>query len=228
MRRFYIILTIFLAAHICCYAQKRDKAQIIERDLYSDTWVATDAIGRTMPTNAETGDVKSDKRRVVGIFYITWHTQDLHKQVSPYTGDITQILEKTPEARKDTNHPAWKHNVWFHYAEPEMGYFLSQDEWVIRKDLSMLADAGVDVMILDVTNAVRYWDEWKVIFETMHKMKAEGNIVPKFCFWAFNGPVITVVQELFNRVYKPWFMLIIGQKIVSEIPNEQFNLVFAL
>lgn len=202
MKRFYIILTILLASQLCCYAQKRGKGEIIQRDLYSDTWVATDAIGRTMPTNAETGDVKNDKRRVVGIFYITWHTQDLHNQPSPYTGDITQILERTPEARKDTNHPAWKHNVWFHYAEPEMGYFLSQDEWVIRKDLSMLADAGVDVMILDVTNAVRYWDEWKVIFETMHKMKAEGNIVPKFCFWAFNGPVITVVQELFNRVYK--------------------------
>ena len=202
MKRFYIILTILLASQLCCYAQKRGKGEIIQRDLYSDTWVATDAIGRTMPTNAETGDVKNDKRRVVGIFYITWHTQDLHNQLSPYTGDITQILERTPEARKDTNHPAWKHNTWFHYAEPEMGYFLSQDEWVIRKDLSMLADAGVDVMILDVTNAVRYWDEWKVIFETMHKMKAEGNIVPKFCFWAFNGPVITVVQELFNRVYK--------------------------
>ncbi|MBE6200286.1 MAG: hypothetical protein E7138_08365 [Rikenellaceae bacterium] len=202
MKRFYIILTILLASQLCCYAQKRGKGEIIQRDLYSDTWVATDAIGRTMPTNAETGDVKNDKRRVVGIFYITWHTQDLHNQLSPYTGDITQILERTPEARKDTNHPAWKHNVWFHYAEPEMGYFLSQDEWVIRKDLSMLADAGVDVMILDVTNAVRYWDEWKVIFETMHKMKAEGNIMPKFCFWAFNGPVITVVQELFNRVYK--------------------------
>lgn len=202
MKRFYIILTILLASQLCCYAQKRSKQEIVQRDLYSDTWVATDAIGRTMPTNAETGDVKSDKRRVVGIFYITWHTQNLHNQVSPYTGDITQILEKTPEARKDTNHPAWKHNVWFHYAEPEMGYFLSQDEWVIRKDLSMLADAGVDVMILDVTNAVRYWDEWEVIFQTMHKMTAEGNKVPQFCFWAFNGPVITVVQELYNRVYK--------------------------
>ena len=83
-----------------------------------------------------------------------------------------------------------------------MGYFLSQDEWVVRKDLSMLADAGVDVLIMDVTNAVRYWDEWEVVFSTMQKMKAEGNIVPKFCFWAFNGPVITVVQELFNRIYK--------------------------
>lgn len=66
----------------------------------------------------------------------------------------------------------------------------------------MLADAGVDVMIMDVTNAVRYWDEWEVTFKTMQKMKAEGNPVPKFCFWAFNGPVITVVQELYNRIYK--------------------------
>ena len=81
-----------------------------------------------------------------------------------------------------------------------MGYFLSQDEWVIRKDVSMLADAGVDVMIMDVTNAVRYWDEWDVIFRTMQRMKAEGNKVPKFCFWAFNGPVITVVQDLYDRV----------------------------
>lgn len=202
MKRFYITLTILLVFQFCCYAQKRSKGEIVQRDLYSDTWVATDAIGRAMPTNEQTGDVKEDKRRVVGIFYITWHTQDLHNQISPYTGDITQILGKTPEARKDTNHPAWRHNAWFHYAEPEMGYFLSQDEWVIRKDLSMLADADVDVMILDVTNAVRYWSEWEVLFETMHKMKAEGNIVPKFCFWAFNGPVITVVQELFKRVYK--------------------------
>ena len=83
-----------------------------------------------------------------------------------------------------------------------MGYFLSQDEWVIRKDISMLTDAGVDVLIMDVTNAVHYWDEWEVIFQTMQKVKAEGNPVPKFCFWAYNGPVITVVQELFNRIYK--------------------------
>ena len=193
-----LIATLFFSVG---FAQKRSKTTIVERDLYPDTWVATDAIGRTMPTHEQTGDKKNDKRRVVGMFYITWHTQDLHNQPTPYTGDITQILQKDPNARKDFKHPAWKH-VWYHYAEPEMGYFLSQDEWVVRKDLSMLADAGVDVIILDVTNAVRYWDEWKVLFETMQKMKAEGNIVPKFCFWAFNGAVITVVQELYNNIYK--------------------------
>ena len=203
MKKLYTLLLFILIIGSSCYAQKRDKNAVTERDLYSDTWVATDAIGRTMPTNTETGDVKNDKRRVVGIFYITWHTQNIHSWKAPYSADVTKILEQDPEARKDTNHKLWQNDAYhYHYAEPEMGYFLSQDEWVIRKDLSMLTDAGVDVMIMDVTNAVRYWDEWEVIFQTMQKVKAEGNKVPKFCFWAFNGPVITVVQELYNRVYK--------------------------
>lgn len=183
-------------------AQRRGKTQSVEpRDLYSDTWVATDAIGRTMPTSEQTGGLKDGHRRVVGIFYITWHTQGLADMPSPYGGDVTKILEADPSARLDANHPLWTVGS-YHYAEPEMGYFLSQDEWVIRKDMSMLTDAGVDVLIMDVTNAVRYWDEWEVVFSTMEKMKAEGNVVPKFCFWAFNGPVITVVQDLYNRIYK--------------------------
>ena len=66
----------------------------------------------------------------------------------------------------------------------------------------MLSDAGVDVLVMDVTNAVRYWKQWDVLFSTMQKMKEEGNNVPKFCFWAFNGPVITVVQDLYEKVYK--------------------------
>ena len=36
----------------------------------------------------------------------------------------------------------------------------------------------------------------------MQQMKREGNRVPRFCFWAFNGPVITVVQDLYDRIYK--------------------------
>ena len=171
------------------------------RDLYSDTWVASDALGRTMPSYEEVGSVKNDQRRVVGIFYITWHTQDKTKLEQPYNADVTKILNKDPEARLDANNKLW-YTKSYHWGEPEMGYFLSQDEYVIRKDMSMLTDAGVDVLIMDVTNAVRYWDEWDKIFSVMQKMKAEGNKVPKFCFWAFNGPVITVVQDLYEKIYK--------------------------
>ena len=52
-------------------------------DLYQDTWVATDARGRTMPGYDAVGPVKTDQRRVVGIFYITWHTQNLANLPAP-------------------------------------------------------------------------------------------------------------------------------------------------
>lgn len=171
------------------------------RDIYADTWVASDALGRTMPDITAAGAVKTDQQRVVAMFYITWHSDNNANGKSPYLGDVSQVLSKDPEARLDAKHPAWTVGS-YHWGEPEMGYFLSKDEYVIRKDMSMLADAGVDVLVMDVTNAVRYWDEWEVLFSTMQKMKAEGNKVPKFCFWAFNGPVITVVQDLYERIYQ--------------------------
>lgn len=181
------------------------------RDLYPDTWVGSDALGRSMPTFLEVGPVKHDHRRVVGIFYITWHRDALAKLKAPYRADVSRVLAADPKARLDAKDPAWTEGS-YHWGEPEMGYFLSKDEYVIRHDLSMLADAGVDVIILDVTNGVRYWEEWETLFAVMRKMRAEGNRVPQFCFWAFNGPVITVVQELYDRIYKPgkykdlWFL----------------------
>jgi len=187
-----IIASVFL---IACATQAS------YRDIYPDTWVATDALGRKMPDYSQVGPVKGDQRRVVGIFYITWHSDSAANRKSPYTADVTKVLKAAPNARLDGKHPLWKYGS-YHWGEPEMGYFLSKDEYVIRKDMSMLADAGVDVLIMDVTNAVRYWDEWEVLFPVMQKMKAQGNKVPKFCFWSFNGPSITVVQELYERVYK--------------------------
>jgi len=181
------------------------------RDIFPDTWVATDALDRTMPDSADVGPAKDDQRRVVGIFYITWHGDSAAERKSPYAADVTHILSTDPEARLDAKNPLWTEGS-YHWGESELGYFLSKDEYVIRKDMSMLADAGVDVLVMDVTNAVRYWDEWDVVFPVMEQMRAEGNKVPQFCFWSFNGPAITVVQDLYDKVYKPgrykdlWFM----------------------
>ncbi|MBO4550028.1 MAG: hypothetical protein J5733_04800 [Bacteroidaceae bacterium] len=159
--------------------------------------VATDALGRTLPT-AEECPLKTDKPRTVGIFYITWHTPD-HHDGQPYTYDVTKRIEADPNCIY--GNPDFPYAT-YHWGEPEYGYFLSQDKYVAFHDLSMLADAGVDVLIMDVTNAVCYWDEWEVLFQTMQEMKAIGNCVPKFCFWAFNGNVIDVVQSLYERFYK--------------------------
>src|SRR5262249_1749349 len=149
------------------------------RDLFPDTWVGHDALGRNMPTSFDVGPAKTDHRRVVGIFYITWHSDSQHRLKSPYLADVSRILSAAPNARLDVRHKLWTEGM-YHWGEPEVGYFLSKDEYVIRKDMSMLADAGVDVLVMDVTNAVRYWDEWGAIFAVMQKMKAEGNLVPQF------------------------------------------------
>ena len=195
-------LVVFTAGLHLLSAQNPAAAKDEEiRDLYSDTWVGTDALGRTMPDSASVGPLKDDHRRVVGMFYITWHTADKAKLKAPYAADVTKILAKDPNARLDGNNPLWANDA-YHWGEPEAGYFLSRDKYVIRRDMSMLSDAGVDVLIMDVTNAVSYWDEWETIFSTMEEMKADGNKVPKICFWAFNGPVITVVQGLYDRIYK--------------------------
>lgn len=213
--KFLFFFGIVLAPSVCLFADSIEKTDnrntnfinktneaVETRDLYSDTWFAIDALGRTTPTIEEVGSVKNDQRRVVGIFYITWHTQNLAKLPSPYKSDVSKILSNAPEARLDANHPAWNNSWSLHWGEPETGYFLSQDEYVIRKDMSELVDAGIDVIILDVTNAVHYWDEWEVLFTTMKKMKLEGNQVPKFCFWSFNGNSITVVQKLYEEYYQ--------------------------
>lgn len=205
-----ILIVVLLFLSTSNYAQSIADTSYY-RDLYPDTWVGTDALGRKMPTYKDVGPVKpayaeastgrKDHRRIVGIFYITWHRDKLYHMKSPYGADVTKVLKAHPEARLDGNDPAWQYRS-YHWGEPENGYFLSKDKYVIRKDMSMLSDAGVDVLIMDVTNAVRYWDEWKVVFSVMEKMKKEGNKVPKFCFWAFNGPVVTVVQDLYDRIYK--------------------------
>lgn len=200
-RKTFLFITALI---ICSYVFSQTKARpTIEtsRDIYADTWVGTDALGRTMPGINVAGPVKKDHPRVVAMFYITWHADDNAQLKSPYAGNVTNVLATDTNARLDAGNPQWK-EFSYHWNEPELGYFLSKDEFVIRKDMSMLADAGVDVLVMDVTNAVRYWSEWEKIFSVMEQMKAEGNKVPKFCFWAFNGSVITVVQELYDRIYK--------------------------
>ena len=225
---------------VLCVSSNVQSAEPKIRDIYPDTWVGTDALGRTMPTNKQVGPLKQDQRRVVGMYYITWHRDSNKNLKSPYQNDVTKILAKEPNARLDGENPAWG-QFYHHWGEPEDGYFLSKDEYVIRKDMSMLADAGVDVIILDVTNAVEYWEEWSVLLPLMQKMKAECNKVPQFCFWAFNGPVMTVCQDLYETIYKPglykdlWFMwdgkplLLynesgvsdVGQKLIS--PNKNYD-----
>ena len=134
------------------------------RDLYADTWVATDALDRALPDITACGPSRAN--RIPGIFYCTWHGG--HDTPGPH--NVTQILNDNP------SNPAWVdgHGLWYWWAKPEAGYFLAEDEWMIRRNISMLTDAGIKILYLDVTNSFDYRPAYMKLFEVLHQMKFEG------------------------------------------------------
>ena len=171
-----------------------------EWDVMSDTWVASDALGRKLPSFEECGPPR--KNRVTGIFYFTWLGQ--HGTGGPY--DITKILAKDPE------NPEWgPEHAYHHWGESELGYYMSNDAYVIKKHCRMLTDAGVDVIVLDVTNGFTYTENYMLICKIYQQIRDEGAKTPQICFIA-NAGSADVVKWLYNEFYSKnlykdlWFM----------------------
>jgi hypothetical protein len=160
-------------------------------DLQSDSWVAVDAIGRALPDYEEAGAPKS--LRTVGIFYFLWLGQ--HSQSGPW--NITDLLAANP------TDPDWgPQNHFHHWGESETGYYRSDDPQVIRRHASMLVDAGVDVVIFDVTNAYIYENVYKKLCAVYTQIRAAGGRTPQICFLTHTRSV-DIVQDLYDKLYEP-------------------------
>jgi len=190
------------------------------RNLLSDTWVATDALGRELPEVGEAGVVKGD--RYVGMFYFMTHLRQGGD--GPY--DVTKIKQTDPE------NPQWGtgHHYW---GEPEIGYYLNDEKWAIRRHAYQLADAGVDVIIFDVTNNRTYPQVYLNVCEVWREMRAEGERTPDIAFLGSEISVNTLWKDFYEKGMYPdmWFywkgkpLLLYGQ---HEIPsrNKVNDIVF--
>ena len=162
-------------------------------DLQSDTWVATDALGRTQPTQDEVGPPKQDK--FVGIFYWTWH---INYKGGP--NDNTKLIAGAKDGVVE-----WPSNgAPNHWGEPELGYYWMTDPFVIRKHASMLADAGVDVVLFDTTNPPFTWKEqYETLCREYTAMRAAGNKTPSIGFICPFWDPKEVLTLVWNDLYKP-------------------------
>jgi hypothetical protein len=147
MTRYIPLLFLALASISTTWGQEASPGSpVSSQDNFSDTWVATDALGRELPGNKETGPPRKD--RFVAMFYFLTSGSYGPDFKGPY--DNTVILKAHPEAINDIHNPAWGPDNSPHYwGKPLFGYYLSDDEWVLRKHAAMLANAGVDVLIFD-------------------------------------------------------------------------------
>ncbi|RYX83360.1 hypothetical protein EON83_15170 [bacterium] len=209
MKRTFIFSALALGAATFS-AQAQPGAKL---DLKSDTWVATDGLGRQVARAGEAGVPAPRANKTVVMFYYIWH--GFHGPIGP--NDITKILAKNP-----TN-PQWGPPGSFHWwGEPEAGYYRAEDPWVIRRNMSMLADAGVDAIFFDVTNAFTYPDTVKAVCETIRSMRAQGNPAPQIGF-VVHAHAASTQKKLWDEMYSKglysdlWFQwkgkpLILGER----------------
>ncbi|MEK7706649.1 MAG: hypothetical protein AAB380_01470 [Verrucomicrobiota bacterium] len=167
-------------------------------DNRSDTWVATDALGRKVPTFPEVSAPRAD--RTVSIFYFLWH--GAHIQGGPF--DVTKILAADPDAMQKPDSLLWGPlHVPHHWGESLFGYYLTDDEGVLRKHAQILADAGVDVVIFDVTNQITYRDYYRALLRVWSEMRQLGNRTPQVAFLTPFWDPAKVTRELWRDLYQP-------------------------
>jgi len=157
-----------------------------------------DDLGRKLAGSSEVGETKKDRH--VGLFYFLWMGE--HGATGPY--DNSAIVKETPDAIKSEKNwikagggPQGAHHFW---GEPLFGYYLSSDQWVMRKHLQMLTDAGVDFIAFDTTNAVTYDSRVKDIIEVWYEYFEMGVDVPKLTFYT-NTKSYDTMLHIYKSIY---------------------------
>ena len=158
-----------------------------------------DDLGRTLAGSSEVGETKQDRQ--VGIFYFLWMGE--HGTGGPY--DNSAIVEASPDAIESESNwlkagggPVGAHHFW---GEPLFGYYLASDEWVMRKHLQMLTDAGIDFIVFDTTNAVTYDARVKDIIKIWYEYLEMGVDVPKLSFYTNTNSGATM-EHIYKNIYQ--------------------------
>ena len=205
MKPLIIALALLLAA-----VSGLSAVPMLPAPLAPDTWAATDGLGRTLPAAGTAPKPRPGK--FVGVFYFLWHGQ--HGTPGPYDNSLT--------VADPAHHPYGPPGAFHWWGQPAVGYFRADDPWVQRHNLQMLADAGVDVIFFDVTNAFTYPAITTLVCQTARDLRRQGVPAPQVAFLTHAAPGKTVTQ-LYTDFYAKgaykdlWFLwngkpLILGDK----------------
>jgi hypothetical protein len=134
------------------------------------------------------------------MFYFLWLGDEW--KTGPF--DNTQILAKDPDALNKPDSPLWGPRFApHHWGESLFGYYQTKDPYVLRKHAQMLADAGVDTLVFDVTNQLTYKDRYLALLKAFSQIRREGGRTPQVAFLCPFWDPNKVVQELYKDLYEP-------------------------
>lgn len=180
--------------------QEDTKTYSPQLESFDDDIVATDALGRTLPTYSEAGGIKS--RHYVGLFYFLWHDalRNNNTTESKYNITLSNLI--------DPKRTDWEFADYY-WDKPELGYYRSTDKWVIQKHLSLFCLMGIDFLFVDFTNV---FDEYNkpalnAMLEVMQEFRAKGYNPPRlvpFFNAGIDGPNHDKPYSYMNRYYESY------------------------
>ncbi len=163
-------------------------------------WPATDALGRSLPLASEVGSPKTN--RFVGIFYFINHNGEPRCDALNGPYDLTKIFALEPNALKNPKSPFWGPiGTSYYWGEPLYGYYLGADPWVLRRHAELLADAGVDVVIFDTTNAESYPQNYLALCLVFDEVRKAGGHTPQIVFMV-NTQAGATAEKIYHNLYE--------------------------
>ena len=145
--------------------------------------------------------VYAQNGRLAGLFYFLWLGE--HGRNGPY--DVTKILAEHPDAGENPEASYWgPWGAYHHWGEPLYGYYFSDDEWVVRRHMKLIMQAGIDFLFFDTTNGPIYEKNAKLVMRVLQEYHDAGWKVPKVMFYT-NSASGKTVQRIYDAVYGPGF-----------------------
>ncbi|MBM7563853.1 DUF642 domain-containing protein [Paenibacillus sacheonensis] len=170
----------------------------------ADAWgplAGTDDLGRTLPQTASVGVPKAN--RTVALFYFLWQQRG---SINPTNWVISDVVSSHPGVLSDMNSPYWYSAIgsgsMYYWGQPIYNYYDSSDYWVQLKNVQLLTDANVDILVIDATNAVTYSNVANILMNAIDAVKAQGKNPPKVVFYT-NTNSGSTMQQIYNDFYKP-------------------------
>ncbi|GAB3931360.1 hypothetical protein [Mucilaginibacter myungsuensis] len=202
---------------------------LLHQTASAQTLAATDGLGRVLPQQAEVGKPKPNKH--IAIFYFLWQG-DPTSPTSERAWDLSELWAKHPQVFNDFDHKEWGGGAgiagrYYFWGQSVYGYYNGNDYWVHLKNIQLLTDAGVDILVMDATNTLIYPSQSKAVMMAIDAVRAQGKTPPKLIYYTNSSSGVTM-QNIYNTFYNDgaairypdtWFYLD-GKPLILGLPEE--------
>ena len=134
----------------------------------------------------------------VGMWYSIWHGQ--HPDLQTDIRDIQKLLD-SGEAGKAKLEDLSDWAQFYYWGEPLYGYYDSTDPFVLSRHIELFTNAGIDFLLIDVTNTYVYENAGTTFLDLLLKFQRQGFNVPKIGFYT-NTNSGTTVNKVYDTYYK--------------------------